>query len=195
MRFSLQAKALVSRPLENCYSNLMHDNRKGLQSLILSLIGLNVNISNILISKAFAALKKEKKICATNYFAFLLIVNNKKQILHCEPWEYSLNFSYSLFKRHVHVHIATTSPYYTCFAVQVLKNQELYIKNCMGAVCFLLLFFSSILYFQKCLMESVCLISNVFRYRGLQLIFMSLCPALCSVCSRNISPVRRTFGI
>ncbi|XP_034779648.2 helicase POLQ-like isoform X1 [Acipenser ruthenus] len=39
----LLAKALVSRPLENCYSNLMHDNRKGLQSLILSLIGLNIS--------------------------------------------------------------------------------------------------------------------------------------------------------
>ncbi|KAK1176190.1 helicase POLQ-like isoform X1 [Acipenser oxyrinchus oxyrinchus] len=39
----LLAKELVSRPLENCYSNLMHDNRKGLQSLILSLIGLNIS--------------------------------------------------------------------------------------------------------------------------------------------------------
>ncbi|KAK6494469.1 helicase POLQ-like isoform X1 [Huso huso] len=39
----LLAKALVSRPLENCYSNLMHDNRKGLQNLILSLIGLNIS--------------------------------------------------------------------------------------------------------------------------------------------------------
>ncbi|MBN3283243.1 HELQ Helicase, partial [Polyodon spathula] len=39
----LLAKALVSKPLENCYSNLIHDNRKGLQSLILSLIGLNIS--------------------------------------------------------------------------------------------------------------------------------------------------------
>lgn len=39
----LLAKELVSRPLENCYSNLIHDNRKGLQSLILSLIGLNIS--------------------------------------------------------------------------------------------------------------------------------------------------------
>lgn len=39
----LLAKELVSRPLENCYSNLIHDNRKGLQSLILSLIGLNLS--------------------------------------------------------------------------------------------------------------------------------------------------------
>lgn len=29
--------------MENCYSNLMHDDAKGLLSLILSLIGLNVN--------------------------------------------------------------------------------------------------------------------------------------------------------
>lgn len=40
-----QAKSLVCAPMENCYSNLMHDDGKGLLSLILSLIGLNVNPS------------------------------------------------------------------------------------------------------------------------------------------------------
>ncbi|XP_078128012.1 helicase POLQ-like [Sander vitreus] len=40
------AKTLVSAPMENCYSNLMHDEGKGLLSLILSLIGLNVNTIN-----------------------------------------------------------------------------------------------------------------------------------------------------
>ncbi|XP_028456719.1 helicase POLQ-like isoform X3 [Perca flavescens] len=39
------AKTLVSAPMENCYSNLMHDEGKGLLSLILSLIGLNIATS------------------------------------------------------------------------------------------------------------------------------------------------------
>ncbi|XP_078066017.1 helicase POLQ-like isoform X2 [Mustelus asterias] len=33
---------LVSRPLEGCYSNLLHDNEKGIKDLLLSLIGLKV---------------------------------------------------------------------------------------------------------------------------------------------------------
>lgn len=41
-----QAKSLVCAPMENCYSNLMHDDGKGILSLILSLIGLNVNYSD-----------------------------------------------------------------------------------------------------------------------------------------------------
>ncbi|KAG7217776.1 hypothetical protein INR49_010128 [Caranx melampygus] len=36
------AKTLVCAPMENCYSNLMQDGGKGLLSLILSLIGLNM---------------------------------------------------------------------------------------------------------------------------------------------------------
>ncbi|KAL6469757.1 hypothetical protein MHYP_G00208760 [Metynnis hypsauchen] len=35
-------KNLVSAPMEKCYSNLLHDGSKGLLSLILSLIGLNI---------------------------------------------------------------------------------------------------------------------------------------------------------
>uniref|UniRef100_A0AAX7W2V0 Helicase, POLQ like n=1 Tax=Astatotilapia calliptera TaxID=8154 RepID=A0AAX7W2V0_ASTCA len=42
------AKTLVCAPMESCYSNLMHDDGKGLLSLVLSLIGLNVNPSNSL---------------------------------------------------------------------------------------------------------------------------------------------------
>ncbi|KAM8939362.1 helicase POLQ-like [Pelodytes ibericus] len=38
----LLVKDLVSQPLENCYSNLMHDNGKGFKSLLLSLIGLKI---------------------------------------------------------------------------------------------------------------------------------------------------------
>ncbi|KAG9342589.1 hypothetical protein JZ751_016021 [Albula glossodonta] len=38
----LMAQKLVSAPMENCYSNLMHDNGKGIQSLVLSLIGLSI---------------------------------------------------------------------------------------------------------------------------------------------------------
>uniref|UniRef100_A0AAX7UID1 Helicase, POLQ like n=1 Tax=Astatotilapia calliptera TaxID=8154 RepID=A0AAX7UID1_ASTCA len=43
-----RAKTLVCAPMESCYSNLMHDDGKGLLSLVLSLIGLNVNPSNSL---------------------------------------------------------------------------------------------------------------------------------------------------
>ncbi|KAM9338526.1 helicase POLQ-like [Symphorus nematophorus] len=39
------AKTLVCAPMENCYSNLMHDDGKGLLSLLLSLIGLNIATS------------------------------------------------------------------------------------------------------------------------------------------------------
>ncbi|XP_069834288.1 helicase POLQ-like isoform X2 [Dendropsophus ebraccatus] len=35
-------RELVSKPLESCYSNLMHDGGKGFQSLLLSLIGLKI---------------------------------------------------------------------------------------------------------------------------------------------------------
>ncbi|XP_030625638.1 helicase POLQ-like [Chanos chanos] len=38
----IMAKALMSSPMERCYSNLLHDGGKGLMGLILSLIGLNV---------------------------------------------------------------------------------------------------------------------------------------------------------
>lgn len=40
-----KAKSLVCAPMENCYSNLMHDDGKGILSLILSLIGLNITTS------------------------------------------------------------------------------------------------------------------------------------------------------
>ncbi|XP_030046424.1 helicase POLQ-like [Microcaecilia unicolor] len=36
-------KDLISRPLENCYSSLLHDYCKGVQSLFLSLIGLKIS--------------------------------------------------------------------------------------------------------------------------------------------------------
>nr|XP_046232065.1 helicase POLQ-like isoform X4 [Scatophagus argus] len=39
------AKSLVCAPMENCYSNLLHDGGKCLQSLILSLVGLNITSS------------------------------------------------------------------------------------------------------------------------------------------------------
>ncbi|KAI3362513.1 hypothetical protein L3Q82_012800 [Scortum barcoo] len=39
------AQSLVCAPMENCYSNLMLEERKGLQSLILSLVGLNITLS------------------------------------------------------------------------------------------------------------------------------------------------------
>ncbi|MFT7815338.1 helicase POLQ-like [Arapaima gigas] len=38
----LLAKQLVSSPMESCYSQLMHDNGKGIHSLILSLVGLKI---------------------------------------------------------------------------------------------------------------------------------------------------------
>ncbi|KAJ8287065.1 hypothetical protein GJAV_G00046640 [Gymnothorax javanicus] len=41
-RDKLMAQKLVSAPMEKCYSNLMHDSGKGVQSLILSLIGLSI---------------------------------------------------------------------------------------------------------------------------------------------------------
>ncbi|KAG7499012.1 helicase POLQ-like isoform X1 [Solea senegalensis] len=39
------AKTLVCAPMENCYSNLMHEDGKGILSLILSLIGLDITTS------------------------------------------------------------------------------------------------------------------------------------------------------
>ncbi|XP_040012598.1 helicase POLQ-like isoform X2 [Xiphias gladius] len=39
------AKTLVCAPMENCFSNLMHDGGKGILSLILSLVGLNITTS------------------------------------------------------------------------------------------------------------------------------------------------------
>uniref|UniRef100_A0A3B3ZGE4 Helicase POLQ-like n=1 Tax=Periophthalmus magnuspinnatus TaxID=409849 RepID=A0A3B3ZGE4_9GOBI len=41
----MMAKSLVCAPVENCYSNLMYDDGKGILSLILSLIGLNITTS------------------------------------------------------------------------------------------------------------------------------------------------------
>ncbi|XP_068089621.1 helicase POLQ-like isoform X2 [Hyperolius riggenbachi] len=38
----LMVQELVSKPLENCYSSIMHDDGKGFQSLLLSLIGLKI---------------------------------------------------------------------------------------------------------------------------------------------------------
>ncbi|CAH2301640.1 helicase POLQ-like isoform X1 [Pelobates cultripes] len=38
----LLVRDLISKPMENCYSNLMHDSGKGFKSLLLSLIGLKV---------------------------------------------------------------------------------------------------------------------------------------------------------
>ncbi|XP_062411021.1 helicase POLQ-like [Sardina pilchardus] len=38
----IMAEKLLSAPMEKCYSNLLHDGGKGLLSLILSLVGLNV---------------------------------------------------------------------------------------------------------------------------------------------------------
>lgn len=38
----IMAKSLVCAPMENCYSNLMHDDGKGILSLTLSLIGLKI---------------------------------------------------------------------------------------------------------------------------------------------------------
>ncbi|XP_022623138.1 helicase POLQ-like isoform X1 [Seriola dumerili] len=40
------AQTLVCAPMENCYSNLLHDEGKGVLSLILSLIGLNITTSS-----------------------------------------------------------------------------------------------------------------------------------------------------
>nr|XP_046232064.1 helicase POLQ-like isoform X3 [Scatophagus argus] len=42
---NFKAKSLVCAPMENCYSNLLHDGGKCLQSLILSLVGLNITSS------------------------------------------------------------------------------------------------------------------------------------------------------
>uniref|UniRef100_A0AAV2IVP4 Helicase POLQ-like n=1 Tax=Knipowitschia caucasica TaxID=637954 RepID=A0AAV2IVP4_KNICA len=39
------AKSLVCAPVENCYSNLMYEEGKGILSLVLSLIGLNITTS------------------------------------------------------------------------------------------------------------------------------------------------------
>ncbi|XP_015195310.1 helicase POLQ-like isoform X2 [Lepisosteus oculatus] len=62
----LLAKELVSRSMENCYSNLMHDSGRGILSLILSLIGLSITrtlgeIRDFVSCTLFSV--QEKQIC------------------------------------------------------------------------------------------------------------------------------------
>lgn len=69
-----QVRSLLCSPMENCYSNLLHDGGKGLLSLILSLVGLKVSTS----------LQQLQDFLSGT----LLFVQRQQLCAHTELWEF-----------------------------------------------------------------------------------------------------------
>ncbi|XP_060791946.1 helicase POLQ-like isoform X2 [Neoarius graeffei] len=92
-----RAKQLVCAPVENCYSNLLHDGNCGLLSLILSLIGLNISgtVEQVLEFVSMTLLSvQETRLCQQKSLQKLVVemieILKQKRLIDTFPREQSV---------------------------------------------------------------------------------------------------------